>query len=195
MLLTNRQVSRLRKAFANGSSANIKLSKTHWHKIGPSGRLLGRLLGPLLKSGLTLMKKILKPLARSALIPSGLTAAASATDTAIHKKMFGSGRHPFDLALRTSDLAPRMTTLIISNEERNNIMKIVKPFEEFSLLIKDVTETIKNEAKEQKGRLLSMLLGALGASLLGNLLIGKDTIRTGEGTIRASQDFSCCLIF
>ena len=76
----------------------------------------------------------------------------------------------------------------------SGIMKIVKPFEESSLLTKDVSKTIKNEAKEQKGRFLSMLLGTLGASLLGNLLTGKDTIRAGEGTITAGQDFLCDLI-
>ena len=85
--LTNTQVSRLR-GFAYNSSANIKLSKTELHKIGQSGGFLGRLLGPLLKTGLPLMKNVLKPLAKSILIPLGLTAAASATDAAIHKKMF-----------------------------------------------------------------------------------------------------------
>ena len=78
-----------------------------------------------------------------------------------------------------------MTTLIISNEEMNDILKIVKSFKESGLLIKGVRETIKNEAKEQKGRFISMLLGTLGASLLGNLLTGKCTITAGEGTIRA----------
>ena len=110
------------------------------HKIGQSGKFLGRLLVPLLKTGLSLIKNPLKPLAKSVLMPLGLTAAASATDTAIHKKMFGSGR-PLDLASRNA-------TLIISNEEMNDIMKIVKSLEGSGLLIKDVSETIKNEAKE-----------------------------------------------
>ena len=66
-----------------------------------------------------------------------------------------------------------------------DIMKIFKSLEESGLLIKIVSETIKNEAKEQKGRILGMLLGTLGASLLGNLLTGQDTIRTGECTVRA----------
>ena len=86
-------------------------------------------------------------------------------------------------------------TLIISKEEMNNIMKI-KSLEESGLLIKSVSKTIKNEAKEQKGGYLSMLLDTLGASLLGNLLAGKgtitagqDTVRAGEGTVRAGQDF------
>ena len=88
------------------------------------------------------MKNVLKPLAKSVLIPLGSTAAASATDAAIQKKRFGSG----------------MITLIISNEELIDIIKIVKSLGESSLLIKDVSETIKNEAKERKGRFFGMLL-------------------------------------
>ena len=80
-------------------------------------------------------------------------------------------------------------TLIISNEEMNDIMKIIKSRDESGLLIQGVSETNKNEAKEQKGGFLSMLLGTLGASLLGDLLTGKGTIRTGEGTVRAGPDF------
>ena len=87
-----------------------------------------------------LIGNVLKPLAKSVLTPLGLTAAASATDAAIHKKMFGPG----------------FTTLIISNEEMNDNMKIVKSLEESGLLIKGVSETIKNEAKEQKGGFLGM---------------------------------------
>ena len=79
------------------------------------------------------------------------------------------------------------TTLVISNEEMNDIMKIVKSLEESGLLIKGVSETIKNEAKEQTGGFIIMLLGTLGASLLGNLLTGKGTIRAGKGTIRAGE--------
>ena len=150
-LLTNTEVWRLRKAFANGSSANIKLSKTQ-----------------LLKTGLPLLKNVLKPLAKSVLIPLGLTASASAIDAAIHKKIFGSGN----------------TKLIISNEEMNDIMKIIKSLEESGLLIKGVSEKNKNEVKEQKRGFLSMLLGTIGAILLGNLLAGKGTIRADKGTIR-----------
>ena len=134
MLLTNTQVSRLRKAFANNSSANTKLSKTQLHKIGQSGGLLVRLLGPLLKIRLPLMKNVLKPLAKSVLIPLGLTAAASAIDAAIHNKMFGSGT----------------TTLIISNEEINDIMKIVKLREESGLLIKALAKQLKMKQKNKK---------------------------------------------
>ena len=123
------------------------------HKIGQSGGFLGRLLGPLLKTGLPLIGNVLKPLAKSVLIPLGLTTAASATDEAVHNKMFGSGA----------------TTIIISYEEMNDIMKIVTSLEESGLLIKGVSEAIKNEAKkQQKGGFLGILLGTLGASLLGN---------------------------
>ena len=86
LLLTNRQVSNLRKAFANHSSADIKLSKTQLSKMIQSGGFLSRLLGPLLKTGLPLIKNVIKPLAKSVLIPLGLTAAASAADAGIHKK-------------------------------------------------------------------------------------------------------------
>ena len=161
------------KAFVNGSSANIKLSKTQLHKVGQSGGFLGRLLGPLLKTGLSLIKNLLKPLAKSVLLPFELTAVASGIDAAIHKQTSGSGN----------------TTLIISNEEMNEIRKIMKSLEESGLLIKSVSETIKNKAKEEKGRFLNMLLGTLGASLLGNLLTGKGTIRAGEDTVRPGQDF------
>ena len=131
MLLTNKQVSNLCKAIANNSSANIKLLKTQLHKIGKSGGFIGRLLGPLLKTDLPLIGIVLKPLAKSVLIPLGLTSAASATDPAIHKKMFGSG----------------IKTLTISNEKMNDIIKIVKSLEESGLLIKGVSETIENEGK------------------------------------------------
>ena len=86
LLLTDRQVSSLRKSFASHSSADIKLSKTQLSKMIKSGGFLGRLLGPLLKTGLPLIKNVIKPLAKSVLIPLGLTAAASAADAGIHKK-------------------------------------------------------------------------------------------------------------
>ena len=86
LLLTNRQVSSIRKAFANHSSADIKFSKTQLSKMIQSGGFLGRLLGPLLKIGLPLISNVTKRLAKSVLIPLGLTAAASAADAGIHKK-------------------------------------------------------------------------------------------------------------
>ena len=96
-----------------------------------------------------LIGNVLRPLAKSILIPLA-AAAAAATDAAFHKKMFGSG----------------VTTLIILNGEMNDIMKIVKSLEESGLLIKGVSKTIKNEAKEQKEGFLIMISGSLGASLL-----------------------------
>ena len=144
-------------------------------KIGQSGGFLGRLLGPLLKTELPLMKNALKPLAKSVLIPLGLTPAASAADAAIQKTMFGSG-HP-------SGLASFMTTLIISNQEINDIVKIFKLLEESGLLIKAVSKKIKNEAKEQKDGFLRVLIDTLGASLLGDILTGKRTVRAAQAFI------------
>ena len=142
-----------------------------------SGGLLGKLLGPLLKTGLPLMRSVIRPLAKSVLIPFGLTAAASAADAGIHKKILGSGHNN--------------TTLIISNDEMDDILKIVKSLEDSGVLLKSVTETIENEAEEQRGGFLGMLLGTLGASLLGGLLTkslsGKGVIRAGEGIIRAGE--------
>ena len=146
----------------------------------------GKLLGPLLKTGLPLVKNVITPLAKSALIHLGLTAAAaSAVDAAIHKKILGSGN----------------TTLIISNKDIEDLIKIVKSLEDSGLLLKGVTELVQNEVKEQKGGFLSMLLGTLGASLLGNLLTGKGAFharkrvnkkgkgihRAGEGIVRAGE--------
>ena len=174
-LLTNRQVSSLRKAFGKNTSTDIKLSKTQLSKMIQSGGFLGKLLGPILKTGLRLIKSVIKPLAKSVLVPLGLTAAASAADAGIHKKILGSGHNN--------------TTLIISNDEMDDILKIVKSLEDSGVLLKGVSETIQNEVKEQKGGFLSMLLGTLGASLLGDLLTknlsGKGVIRAGEGIIRA----------
>ena len=185
LLLTNRQVANIRKAFANHSSTDIKLSKTKLSKMIQPGGFLGKLLGPLLKTGLPLMKSVIKPLAKSVLIPLGLTAAASAANAGIHKKILGTGHNN--------------TTLIISNDEMHDILKIVKSLEDSGVLLKSVSETIQHEAKEQRGRFISMLLGTLGASLLGDVLskglsgrgtirAGQETIRAGEGTIRTGYD-------
>ena len=177
LLITNTQVFWLHKLLQIiPSSAHIRLSETQFHKIRQSGGSLGRLSGPLLKIGLSLMENVLKPLAKSVLIPLGLIAGASATDTAVHKKMFGSG-HPRMLASRPSDLISRMTTLIVSIEETDDVTKIVQSLEESDLLVKSVSKTLKSEAKEQKDRFLRMLLDTLDARLLGNLLTGKDRIR------------------
>ena len=176
LLLTNRQVENIRKAFANHLSTDIKFSKTQLSKMIQSGGFLGRRLGPLLKTGLPLMKSVIKPLAKSVLIPLGLTAAASVADTGIHNKILGSGHN-------------NNKTLIISNDEMDDILKIVKSLENSGVLSKGVSETIQHEAKEQRGGFLSMLLGTLGASLLGDILSkvlsGKGVVRAGEGAIRA----------
>ena len=184
LLLTDRQVSSIHKAFANNSSVDIKFSKTQLSKMIQSGEFLGKLLGPLLKTGLPLMKSVITPLAKSILIPLGLTAAAAAAaaDAGIHKKILGSGGH---------------TTLIISNRDMEDLIKIVKSLEDSGLLLNGVAESVKNEIKEQKGGFLTMLLGTLGASLLGNLLTGQGINkkgkgihgihRAGEGIVRAGE--------
>ena len=99
----------------------------------------------------------------------------SVVDAAIQKNIYGSGS----------------TALIISNEELEDIMKLVKSFEESGLLIKEISEATKNEVKEQKGGFLSMLLGTLVSIMLGNALTGRGVIRAGEGTIRAGETFQC----
>ena len=111
----------------------------------------------------------LNQLAKGVLIPLRLTAVASAADAGIHKKISGSGT----------------TTPIISNDEMKDIIETVKSLEDSILLLKGVSKTIQNEAKEQKEGFLSMLLGTLDASLLGNILAGKGIKRAGEGVIRA----------
>ena len=115
LLLTNSQVANLRKCFANHLSTDIKLSKTQLSKMIQSGGFLGRLLGPLLKTGSPLIKNVIKPLANGVLIPLRLTAVASAADAGIHIKILGSGgRHS------SSSASHNATTLIISNNEIND---------------------------------------------------------------------------
>ena len=116
--LTNRQVANLRKGIANYLSADSKLSKTQLSKMIQLGGFLDRILAPLLKTGLPLMKSVIQPLAKSVLIPLELIAAASAADAGIHKKKLGSGHN---------------TTLIISNDETKDILKIVKSLEDSGL--------------------------------------------------------------
>ena len=175
LLLTNTQVANLHKAFANKSPTGIKLSKTQLSKMIQARGFLGRLLGPLIKTGLPVIKNVIKPLSKSVLIPLGLTGAASDADAGIHKKILGSGHHSSDLALPNNT-----TTLIISNDEMENI-QIVKSLEDSGLLLKEVSETIQNEVKEQQV-FLSTLLSTLGASLLGNMSAGKGFIRAGYGS-------------
>ena len=89
--LIDRQISHLRKVFVNYLTADFKLLKTQLSKMMQSGGFLGRLLGPLLKTGLPLITNVIKPLAESVLTPLGLTAAASAADPGIHKNILGFG--------------------------------------------------------------------------------------------------------
>ena len=138
LLLTTRQKTKLRNVFNNNMSTDLKLSKTRISRIIQSGGFLGSLLsklaGPLMKVAVPLAKNILAPL--------GITAAASAIDAGIQKKMHDSGT----------------TTLIISNEEMNDVMKIVHVFQDSNILLKGVTKTIQKETKDQKGGFLSMEL-------------------------------------
>ena len=120
------------------------------------------------------MKSVIKPLGLL-----GLTAASSAINGSIQKKIYGSGA--------TKGAGASQVKLIIENEDMNDIIKIIKALENSGILLKGVTKTIENETKEQRGGFLSMLLGTLGATLLGNLSSGKGVIRAGEGIVRAGE--------
>ena len=161
LLLTTRQNTKLRNAINNNLATDIKLSKAQIKKLIQSGGFLGKLLsklaGPLMK--------VAMPLAKNVLAPLGLTAAMSAIDGGIQKKMGGE-----------------VIKLIIEQEEMNDIIKLIEALENSGILLKGVSKTIENETKEQRGGFLSMLLGPLGASLLGNLLSGKGIVRAGEGS-------------
>ena len=156
----------MRNATNNNLATDIKLSKAQIKKLiqsaGFLGKLLSKLAGPLMK--------VAMPLAKNVLAPLGLTAAMSAIDGSIQKKKRGDG-----------------VKLIIEQEDINDIIKIIEALENSGILLKGVTKTIENETKEQRGGFLSMLLGTLGASLLGNLLTGKGMIRAGEGIVRAGE--------
>ena len=177
MLLTTRQNTKLRNAINNNLTTDIKLSKAQIKKLIQSGEFLGKLLsklaGPLMKVALPLAKKVLAPL--------GLTAAMSAIDGIVCTmysivylysiyKIHGSG-----------------VKLIIEQEDMNDIMKIIEALENSGILLKGVSKTIGNETKEQRGGFLSMLLGTLGATLLGYLLTGKGIMRAGDGIVRAGE--------
>ena len=167
LVLTTRQSIKLRNAINNNLAIDIKLSKAQIKKLIQSGGFLGKLLsklaGPLMK--------VAMPLAKNVSAPLGLTAAMSAIDGSIQKKMHGSG-----------------VKLIIEQEDMNDFMKIIEALENSGILLKGVTKTIEDETKEQRGGFLSMLLGILGASLLGNLLTGgKGIMRTGDGIAHAGE--------
>ena len=115
--------------------------------------------------------KVTMPLAKNVLAPLGLTAAMSATDGSMQKKIHGLG-----------------VKLIIEQEDMNDIIKIIEALENSGILLKGVSKTFENETKEKRGGFLSMLLGTLGASLLGNLLTGgKGIMRGGDGIVRAGS--------
>ena len=160
----------IRNVFNNIMSTNLTLSKTQIFKIIQFGRFLELLLSELVGS----LMKVAVPLAKNILAPLGITTAASTIDAGIQKKIHGSGT----------------TTLRISNEEMNDIMKIDQALEDSDVLLKGVTETIKNKTKKREGRLLGTLVGILGSILLQNLLSGKRIVRTdsgnkkGEGIVR-----------
>ena len=170
LFLTTRQTTKLRNEIENNMSTDIKLSKAQISKIIQSGGFLAKILGPLLKTGLPLLKSVIKSLGLLS-----LTAASSAIDASVQKNIFGSGTNP----------------LVISNEEMDDILKILQALEDSNILLKGMTKTIKNETREQKGGFLSMLLGTLGASLLGDLLTknlsGKGTVKAGKGFLRAGE--------
>ena len=144
LLLSTRQKTKLKNVLSNNMSTDIKLSKAQISRIIQSGGLLGSLLSklavPLMKVAVCLVRNILAPLR--------ITAAVPAIDAGIQKKMLGSVT----------------TTLIISNEEINDIIKIVQALEDSNILLKGVTKTITNETREQKDGFFGMLLGTLGAT-------------------------------
>ena len=147
LLLTNRQVANLRKGFANHASTDVILSKAQLTKMRKGFFFI---FNAIIKVWIAfIIKSLIKPLG-----VLGLTAAVSATAAAI-KKILGPGNH---------------TTLIISNDAMQDLLKIVKSLEDSGILLDGISETVKNEVKEQNGGFLSMLLGTLGASLLGDLL-------------------------
>ena len=172
LLLTTRQNTKLRNAINNNLATDTKLSNAQIKKLIKSGGFLGKLLsklaGPLMKVAMSLAKNVLAPL--------GLTAAMSTIDGGIQKKMRGDG------ATKGAGIK-----LIIEQEDMNNIMKIIEALENSGILLKGVKKAIENETKKQREGFLSMLLGTLGASFLGNLLPGKGMMRAGRGITRAGE--------
>ena len=149
LLLTQGQITKLRNNIQNNMSTDIKFSKAQIKKRIMSGGALGSILGKLIG----LSTKTISPLTKNILLPLRLSAAMSGID----KKIHGYGT----------------TTLVISNEELNDIIKIAQALEDSNMLLKGVTKTIKNDIKDQKGGEIGMILGTLGTSLLGNSLSGK----------------------
>ena len=174
LLLTARQKTKLRNALNNNMSTDINLSKAQISKI-----IQSRVFRIIIKKTSWSINESSSSFGKNILAPLGITAAASAIDAGIQKKIHGSGR-------------PSSTSLIISNKEMNDIMKIAQALEDSNILLKVVTKTIKNKTIKLKGGFLSMLLSTLGARLLGNLLSGKRIAgagsgnKKGKGIVRAS---------
>ena len=151
--LTNHEIKYIMKVIKSLENRGILLKGTTRKITSQEGAFLN-FLKPLTTAGLPLMKSVLTPLAKIVLLPLGLSAGMSAADAVIQNNIHGSGT----------------TALIISNEEMEDIMKIVKSLEESRLLVKGISETIKNETKEQKGGFPPMLLRTLAAGILGSAL-------------------------
>ena len=169
LLLTTRQNTKLRNAINNNLATDIKLSKAQIKKLMQSGGFLGKLLSKLASP----LMKVAMPLAKNVLAQLGLTAAISAIDGSIQKKIHGSG------ATKGAGVK-----LIIEQEDMNDIIKIIEALENSGILLKEISKAIENKTKEQRGGFLGMLLGTLGVGLLGNLLTGgKGMVRAGDGIV------------
>ena len=159
--MTTKQTTKARNAFENNMPTDKRFFKTQISKIIHSKLLLRVLLikkaGPLMKLAVTLAKNILSLL--------GITGAASAIDAGIQKKIYSS----------------ETTILIISNKEIDDIMKIVLALGDSNILMKGITKAIKNEKTEQKRRFLEMSISTLGASMLANILTGKEILKDSYG--------------
>ena len=175
--ITNNEIKYIMKVIKSLENKGILLKGTTRKITSQEGWLLN-FLKPLRTIGLPLIKSTLTPVAKRVLIPLGLSAGMSAGDEAIQNKIY----------------EPSTITLTISNEEMEDIMKIVKVLEEPGLLIKVISKIIKNEAKGQKGRFLKMLLETLAASILGNAFVGKGVLNTGKGVLRTGENFQFRLI-
>ena len=171
LFLTNTQINKIANSIG---AADIKLSKTQLKELiqrgGFLGSLLGKLAGPLMG------------LAKNVLLPLGLTAAASAADAGIQKKILGGNMYVPN--------SGKKYKLCINSDELGDILQIIEALEQSGLLIDGITETVMDKVQNQEGGFLGLLLGTLGASLLSNLLSkGKGTVRAGEGIRRAGKGF------